>query len=194
MAAPYAYTPAIWLPLAGALFALGMVWYSWRRRTVPAVWPLLCVFAISAVCFLASALSAAAVAPEAAVAWFKVSQACLVPGITAGTCFVLEYVYPGRWLTPRNLADSDVVDALLVQHAAVGVEQALALGCRRVLEVLPLARQLVEFRLNDGRQVWLLGDDALAVVDQLLQLVLVRPDLGLERLHTPQSSLNELEE
>ena len=27
-----------------------------------------------------------------------------MPALTAGTCFVLEYVYPGRWLTRRNLA------------------------------------------------------------------------------------------
>ena len=100
----YASTPAIWLPLIGAAFAVGMALYCWRRRDVPAVWPLFFVFAISVVCFLASALSAAATIPEAKIAWFKVGQASLMPALTAGTCFVLEYTYPGRWLTRRNLA------------------------------------------------------------------------------------------
>ena len=45
-----------------------------------------------------------ATSPETRIAWFKISQACLLPALTAGTCFVLEYVYPGRWLTHRNLA------------------------------------------------------------------------------------------
>jgi PAS domain-containing protein len=80
-----------------------MALYCWRRRDVPAVWPLLFVFAFAALCCLASVLSAAALAPETKIAWFKVSEACLMPGLTAGTCFVLEYVYPGRWLTRRNL-------------------------------------------------------------------------------------------
>ena len=103
MAGAYAYTPAVWLPLAGAAFAVGMALYCWRRRDVPAVWPLLYVFAFAALCCLASVLSAAALAPETKIAWFKVSQACLLPAVTAGTCFVLEYAYPGRWLTRRNL-------------------------------------------------------------------------------------------
>ena len=103
MTGAYAYTPAIWLPLASAAFAVGMALYCWRRRDVPAVWPLFYVFAFTALCCLASVLSAAAIAAETKIAWFKVSQACLMPALTAGTCFVLEYVYPGRWLTRRNL-------------------------------------------------------------------------------------------
>ena len=103
MGGAYAYTPAIWLPLTGVAFAVGMALYCWRRRDVPAVWPLFYVFAITALLCLASALSAAALDLDAKITWFRVSQACLLPGMTAGTCFVLEYVYPGRWLTRRNL-------------------------------------------------------------------------------------------
>ena len=53
---------------------------------------------------LASTLGAAATSSETKVTWFKVSQASLLPVLTAGTCFVLEYVFPGRWLTRHNLA------------------------------------------------------------------------------------------
>ena len=100
----YAPTSAIWLPLAGAVFAVGMVLYCWRRRDVPAVGQLLYVFAFTALYCLASTLGAAATSPETKITWFKVSQASLLPMLTAGTCFVLEYVFPGRWLTRRNLA------------------------------------------------------------------------------------------
>jgi PAS domain S-box-containing protein len=81
---------------------------------VPAVWPLLYVFAFAAMCCLASALAAAASAPATKIAWFKVSEACLLPAATAGTCFVLEYVYPGRWLTRRNLTLLALPPLLLV--------------------------------------------------------------------------------
>ena len=57
MPGAYAYTPAIWLPLAGVAFAVGMALYCWRRRDVPAVWPLFFVFVITALLCLASALS-----------------------------------------------------------------------------------------------------------------------------------------
>ncbi len=50
MPGAYAFTPAIWLPLIGAAFAVGMALYCWRRRDVPAVLPLFFVFAITAAC------------------------------------------------------------------------------------------------------------------------------------------------
>ena len=42
----------------------------------------------------------------------------------------------------------DVVTALLVEHVAVCIEELLPLGDRRVLQLLPLASQLVQLRLN----------------------------------------------
>jgi hypothetical protein len=56
----YAYTSAVWLPLAGAAFTAGVALYCRRKRGMTAVWPLLCVFAFTALCCLASVLSAAA--------------------------------------------------------------------------------------------------------------------------------------
>jgi hypothetical protein len=101
MGGAYAYTPAIRLPLTGVAFAVGLALYCWRRRDLPAVWPLFYVFVITALLSLASALSAAALALDTKITWFRVSQACR-PGMIVGTCFVLEYVYPGRWLARRN--------------------------------------------------------------------------------------------
>ncbi len=104
MAGTYAYTPAIWLPLTGAALVAVLLVYCWQRRQMPAVRPLLYAFALTIICLLAAALAAAATNPTAKLDWFRVRQAFLVPAATAGTCFVLEYAWPGRWLTRRNLA------------------------------------------------------------------------------------------
>jgi len=37
------------------------------------------------------------------IIWFKVQAATQVPIAIAITCFILEYAWPGRWLTRRNL-------------------------------------------------------------------------------------------
>ena len=41
----YSYTPAIWLPLAAAIFLVTLSLYSWRRHSIAAARPL----AVSAV-------------------------------------------------------------------------------------------------------------------------------------------------
>ena len=103
MAETYALTPAVWPPLVASVFATVMALYCWHRREVPAAKPLLCVFAFGTLYTLAGALGAAALTPATKMTWFKVGDAFALPAATAGTCFVLEYTYPGRWLTRRNL-------------------------------------------------------------------------------------------
>jgi PAS domain S-box-containing protein len=103
MTGAYAYTPDIWLPLLGAIFLAGMGLYCWRRRSVPAALPLLAVVLFGALWLLGMALEAAAVAPATKIAWFKFQAIWRAPTVTAGLCFVLEFAYPGRWLTRRNL-------------------------------------------------------------------------------------------
>ena len=46
----------------------------------------------------------AAVDIETRITWSKIEYTWLLPSITAITCFILEYTWPGRWLTRRNLA------------------------------------------------------------------------------------------
>ena len=103
MAGAYAYTPAIWPPLATALILAAIGVYSWRRRAVPAALPLVGVSLFGALWVLGIALEAAAVAPATKIAWFKFQSLWRAPVATAGLCFVLEYASPGRWLTRRNL-------------------------------------------------------------------------------------------
>jgi len=93
----------IWPHLAtlGLLAALG--WYSWRQGSVPGAR----FFAVS--CLLAALWLAGAAAEllaadvSARIAWLKFQVMCQLPLATANTCFALDYVYPGRWLTRRRL-------------------------------------------------------------------------------------------
>ena len=103
MTGHYAYTPAIWPPLVGVIFLAAIGLYCWRRRSVPAALPLLAVSLFGSLFLLGIALEAAAVAPATKIAWFRFQSVWRMPSVTAGLCFVLEYAYPGRWLTRRNL-------------------------------------------------------------------------------------------
>jgi signal transduction histidine kinase len=99
----YAYTPAIWPPLLGAMLLAAMSLYAWRRRDVPAGKPFVAVSLLGSLILLGMALQAAAVAPETRIAWYKFEFVTQMFTASAGTCFSLDYVYPGRWLTCRNL-------------------------------------------------------------------------------------------
>jgi PAS domain S-box-containing protein len=103
MTGAYASTPDIWLPLAGAIFLAAIGVHCWRGRCVPAALPLLAVTLFGALWMLGIAFEAAAVAPATKIAWFRFQAVWRAPTVTAGLCFVLEFAYPGRWLTRRNL-------------------------------------------------------------------------------------------
>jgi len=104
MTGAYVYTPGIWPPLAAAIFLAALSLYSWRRRGVPGALPLVAGALFGAAWMLGMALEAAAVDPTTKIAWHKFQAALLLPGVSATTCFALEYTWPGRWLTRRNLS------------------------------------------------------------------------------------------
>jgi signal transduction histidine kinase len=103
MTGAYAYTPEIWLPLGAAAFVAALGIYAWRRRNVPAGKPFIAISLFATLMLLGIALEAAAVAPATKIAWYKFQFLMQMLAVTGGTCFTLEYVYPGRWLTRRNL-------------------------------------------------------------------------------------------
>lgn len=112
MHGPYAYTPAIWPPILTALFLLALAVYGWRRRHVPGAPPFVISCLFTAAWALAFALQYAAV-PEATKAfWLRFGVIWSLPANTAVTCFILEYTWPGRWLTRRNVALLSVVPLL----------------------------------------------------------------------------------
>jgi PAS domain S-box-containing protein len=93
----------VWPYLAtlGLLVALG--WFSWRRRSVPGARSLAVACLFGAVWQVGVIAELLAVAASAKIAWIKFQAVCQLPAVTAATCFVLEYVHPGRWLTRRNV-------------------------------------------------------------------------------------------
>jgi signal transduction histidine kinase len=104
MTGPYAHIPAIWTPLLGAIFVAAVGLCVWQRRDMPAVAPFLACSLFASLMALTIAAGAAAVTMAAKITWYKWQFLFSVLAVTSGTCFSLEYAYPGRWLTRRNLA------------------------------------------------------------------------------------------
>ncbi len=96
MSAPYVYTTAIWPPILTALFLLALAVYSWRRRSVPGALPFAASGVFSALWAASYALQYAATDPLAKTLWLRFGLAWSLPGLTAITCFILEYAWPGR--------------------------------------------------------------------------------------------------
>ena len=103
MAGAYVYTPAIWLPLAAAVFLVVIGIYAWRHRDVPGGKPFLAMSAMTIPILLSMALEAAAVAPETRLAHQKFQFILMIAVLTPVACMALDYAFPGRWLTRRNL-------------------------------------------------------------------------------------------
>jgi PAS domain-containing protein len=99
----YAYTPQIWPPIITVLLLMALAVYSWHRRSVPGALPFTFALLLGALWIVSTSLKVAAVDISTKIFWVKFQAAWLLPGLTAITCFLLEYAWPGRWLTRRNL-------------------------------------------------------------------------------------------
>ena len=131
MAGAYVYTQGILLPLAAAVFVAAIGLYTWRRRDVPARKPFVAASLFGSLLLLGIALETAAVAPATKVAWYQWQSAVQMLAVTAGTCFTLEYTYPGHWLTRRNLtllAVPPLLTMLLIVVDAQLIWEQLAVG------------------------------------------------------------------
>lgn len=103
MSLHYAYTPQIWPPIlmAGLMVALSV--FCGRRRSVPGATALMVASLLAAAWAAGSFMEYAAVDLPDKIILFKVQAAVDVSIAIAITCFILEYAWPGRWLTRRNL-------------------------------------------------------------------------------------------
>ncbi len=99
----YTYTPNIWPSLLTVLLLLTLAIYSGRKRSMPGAVPFAIGCLLAALWVAGSVLSYAAVDVGAKIFWYKFESIWQLSASTAITCFVLEYVWPGRWLTRRNL-------------------------------------------------------------------------------------------
>jgi PAS domain S-box-containing protein len=103
MTGAYVCTPAVWPPLIVAIFMAAIGLYAWRRGDVPGAKPFVAMSVVSILLLLGIAFEAAAVVPATRLAWYRYQFVVLVAATTPVTCLVLDYAYPGRWLTRRNL-------------------------------------------------------------------------------------------
>jgi PAS domain S-box-containing protein len=113
----YAYTPNIWPSLLTVLLLLTLAIYSGRKRNMPGAAPFAIGSLLAGLWVTGSALRYAAVEVDAQIFWYKFESLWQLSAITAITCFILDYAWPGRWLTRRNLillAIIPLLDILLI--------------------------------------------------------------------------------
>lgn len=99
----FAYTPLIWPSALTAFMMLALSAYAWRRRNVPGALPFAIASLFAALWIAGSALQIAAIDIPSKIFWFKLQGVWQLPSITAITLFLLEFAWPGRFLTRRNL-------------------------------------------------------------------------------------------
>src|SRR5512133_3280152 len=108
----YAYTPAIWPSIFTIILLTVLAVFAWRRRSVPGALPFV-TYCLLGVLFLgAKVIEFLAVDFETKIFWFNTEYPWWLPGTTALTCFVLEYAWPGRWVTRRSLTLLSLVPLL----------------------------------------------------------------------------------
>ncbi|MGE5251163.1 MAG: histidine kinase N-terminal 7TM domain-containing protein [Bacteroidota bacterium] len=103
MSFPYAYTPQIWPPAFTALVLIALAFYSWHHRNVPGTLPFAFALLFAALWMAGISLEIAAVDASAKIFWAEFQAVWLLPTATTVICFLLEYAWPGHWLTRRNL-------------------------------------------------------------------------------------------
>ncbi len=105
MTETYSYSPAaLWPPLATAILVAVLGLYSWRRRAAPGAKYFAGACLLWFLLLTGGVAEAAAVAPDAKIAWHNFQAILQLPIATAVACFILDYAQPGRWLSRRNLA------------------------------------------------------------------------------------------
>lgn len=100
---PYIYFPDIWLPIFTVILLIALSIYSWYGRSVPGALPFAIAGLFTALWVVGLVMEYAAITPEVKSTWVKFQAIWQLPATTAITCFILEFAWPGRWLTRRNL-------------------------------------------------------------------------------------------
>jgi signal transduction histidine kinase len=105
----YQYATEIWPSIFTVLLLTVLAVYAWRRRNLPGALPFVIYCLFSWAFLMAKVIEFLAVNFETKVFWFNVGHPWWLPGTTALTCFVLEYTWPKRWVTRRNIAILSIV-------------------------------------------------------------------------------------
>ena len=92
-----------WLSVLTAVFLILLARYSWRQRTVPGALPFAIGSLFAALWVTGIVLEAVAVNTAVQHFWFQFQRFWQFPATITITGFILEYIWPGRWLTRRNI-------------------------------------------------------------------------------------------
>jgi len=168
----YTYTLQIWPPVLMAVLMTTLSVYSGRRRSVPGATPLMITSLFAAAWAASSLLETASLDLATRIAWFKVQAVIQLPIITGITCFILEYTWPGRWLTRRNLALSSFPIILYIGMMLTNDRHHLVWRSFSMMGTL---------HPEQGPGSWLMGIYFLVVLEALNLIV-----LGWLFLHSPQ--------
>ena len=114
MAGIYPFTPRIWSSILTVLLLLTLSAYSWRRRNVHGALPFAIGCLLAVLCVVASGMADASTTIEARIIWHKFKVAWHLPAVSVMAMFVLEYTWPARWLSRRNLALLTIAPLLAV--------------------------------------------------------------------------------
>ncbi len=95
--------PRFWMEFAVIALLAALIAYAVRHRRVPAAIPFTVGAFFVAVSLICLMLEQAATEPAWVFFWYRLHNATFLWATTAIAAFCLEYAYPGRWLTRRNL-------------------------------------------------------------------------------------------
>lgn len=116
----YAYTPRIWPSAFTILLLIVLAAYSWRRRSTPGALPLAISCLLAVLIAVGEFMAYLAVGDRTRFFWDRFGDIWILPSTTAVTCFILEYAWPGRWLTRRNLVLLSVAPLLGAVYIVTG--------------------------------------------------------------------------
>ena len=108
----YAYTPNIWPSFLTGLLLIILAIYSGRKRNTPGALPFSIGSLLAGLWVVGTVFRYAAVEVDTKIFWYKFEGLWQLSAITAITCFILDYAWPGRWLTRRNLILLSIVPLL----------------------------------------------------------------------------------
>lgn len=114
MSFQYAYTPHIWPSILASIVVLALAIFGYRHRHMPGALPFSIACILGLLWLLGSILEFSAVDLTEKILWRKFQVIFQLPSATAITCFLLEYTWPKRWLTRRNLFILSIVPAIVI--------------------------------------------------------------------------------
>jgi signal transduction histidine kinase len=108
----YTINPNFWLSVCTVILLLALSFYSVSKRKMPGALPFAIGSLLAGLWVAGSVFRYAAVDAEIKIFWYRFESLWQLSAITATTCFILDYAWPGRWLTRRNLILLSIVPLL----------------------------------------------------------------------------------